>query len=228
MNKHIKIYEDFLNENSIPDQLKAYFDQKGYRYQKKGEDYVISNSSLEADERSDDGAQEKIAILNKIKSAGGQARMDGAHKHQVYFNFGVHESTVNESVYSEYVKKVGPALTKFLKEKGLNWPTTLKATEQRGSIQIESAPVSGKDLGIMQFGFKNVVLSTRYGTEASIMSDGEPNLIVFGLSYQYEHPNGGMNGTDIILPGTRYSNVFYDKTEDKFYTWEDQKNAEKK
>jgi hypothetical protein len=135
---------------------------------------------------------------------------------------------VNESVYGEYVKKVGPALTKFLKEKGINWPTSLKGTEQRGYIQIESAPVSGKDLGIMQYGFKSVVLTTRYGTEASIMSDGVPDLIVFGLSYQYEHPNGGTNGTDLILPGTRYNNIFYSKTHDKFYTWETQPNPEMK
>jgi hypothetical protein len=132
----------------------------------------------------------------------------------------VYAENLNESAYGEYVKKVGPALTKFLKEKGLNWPAPFKATEQKGYIQIDSAPVSGKDLGIMQYGFKSVVLSTRFGNE--VMSDGEPDLIVFGLSYQYEHPNGGTNGTDLILPGTRYNNLFYSKANDKFYTWETQ------
>jgi hypothetical protein len=148
--------------------------------------------------------------------------------YEQFVNETSNEGTLNESVYGEYVKKVGPALTKFLKEKGLNWPTPFKATEQKGYIQIDSAPVSGKDLGIMQYGFKSVVLTTRYGTEAGIMSDGVPDLIVFGLSYQYEHPNGGTNGTDLILPGTRYNNIFYSKTHDKFYTWETQPNPEMK
>lgn len=147
--------------------------------------------------------------------------------YEQFVNETSNEGTLNESVYGEYVKKVGPALTKFLKEKGLNWPTPFKATEQKGYIQIDSAPVSGKDLGIMQYGFKSVVLSTRFGTEESTTS-GEPDLIVFGLSYQYEHPNGGTNGTDLVLPGTRYSNIFYSKTHDKFYTWETQPNPEMK
>jgi hypothetical protein len=61
----------------------AYLDKNGYRTKKTADGLVISNSSLNADERSDDGAQEKLKIVAALKKIGTPAKLGGKNNNLV-------------------------------------------------------------------------------------------------------------------------------------------------
>ena len=61
----------------------AYLDKNGYRTKKTADGLVISNASLNADERSDDGAQEKLKIVADLKKLGVHAKVGGKNNNLV-------------------------------------------------------------------------------------------------------------------------------------------------
>jgi len=150
-----------------------------------------------------------------------------------YVSTDVNESALNEAdVYiandkftdeatlkADISAKIGPAFDKLLKDNGITYPS-VTVSENRGRYEFDSKPVTGKDLGIMQYGFKEVYINSFGGGSLPKISkdaDGfefEP-LIWFNLHYSYVHGSAdtssqGSNGCSLYLPGEKSSNIWYD------------------
>jgi hypothetical protein len=126
---------------------------------------------------------------------------------------------------ADIAKNLAPAFNKLLKDNGINIPpATVKETSSR--YEFESKPVTGKDLGIMQYGFKEVRIDSFGGGQLPKMGKDSDSFtfspyIGFNLHYSYTHgsadvPSQGSNGCALFLPGERQSYVFYDIVEAKF------------
>lgn len=126
---------------------------------------------------------------------------------------------------ADIAKNLAPAFNKLLKDNGINFPTvTVKETSSR--YEFESKPVTGKDLGIMQYGFKEVYINSFGGGALPKVGKDADSFtffpyIWFNLHYSYTHgsadvPSQGSNGCSLFLPGERQSNVYYDIVEGKF------------
>jgi len=140
---------------------------------------------------------------------------------------------------ADIIKNAGPALAKFLKDKGLDWPTPVTVEEKHGRfIQIASKPVTGAALGIMQYGFKEVYITFFNGgqmpkIQKATADDGSDfqftPSIWCNLNYSYVHGSAstssqGTNGCNLFLPGTDSNNIWYDIANG---VWLDQKEAQK-
>lgn len=67
-------------------ELKLYLSSSGYHVKAMPDgELVLINSSLKADERSDDGAQEKQAFMKKVQEFGYDTHLDGPNKNIVVF-----------------------------------------------------------------------------------------------------------------------------------------------
>ena len=111
--------------------------------------------------------------------------------------------------------KAGPALQKFLKSKGLNWPGEFKIVEKNGRFELQAKELSGKECGVLGFGIEKVSLGFWSGFKLPAFQETEagfefsPNAWT-SLHYAYSHPKGGSNGTEVVFPGHKYDALFYD------------------
>jgi hypothetical protein len=123
------------------------------------------------------------------------------------------------SLKADIAKNMGPAFDKLLKDNGITFPS-ITVSENRGRYEFDSKPVTGKDLGIMQYGFKEVYINSfGGGSLPKISKDADgfefAPLIWFNLHYSYNHGSAdtssqGSNGCSLYLPGERTSNIYYD------------------
>lgn len=160
-----------------------------------------------------------------------------------YLNEGENIEPINESttfvanekftdeatLKADILKNAGPALTKFLNDKGVKWPGALTIEDKGNRIALSSKPVTGNDLGLMQYGFKEVYITFFGGgsfpkvNKSSESFEFEPSIWT-NLNYSYVHTSGGSNGTNFILPGSDDSNIWYDVING---VWLDRKEAQK-
>lgn len=139
---------------------------------------------------------------------------------------------------ADIIKNAGPALAKFLKDKGLDWPTPVTIEERSNRLSIVSKPVTGAALGIMQYGFKEVYIAFFGGgnlprIQKATAEDGsdfgfQPSIWC-KLNYSYTHGSAdtssqGSNGCNLFLPGTDNSDIWYDVVNG---VWLDRKEAQK-
>ena len=124
---------------------------------------------------------------------------------------------------ADILKNVGPAINDLLARQGVKYhPITAK--ENRGRIEFDSKPMTGNELGFMQYGFSEVFLDTFGGGNfPQINKASGENLefspyIWFNLHYDYKHVGGGSNGCELRFSGERSSNIFYDVIAGKFLT----------
>jgi hypothetical protein len=161
-----------------------------------------------------------------------------------YVNYNENDVTINENVKfvsddrfkdeatlkADILKNAGPALEKFLKDNGIDWPGGFVVEDAGNRIKLVSKPVTGDDLGIMQYGFKEVYLSffgggnfPQINKAAKEGLEFEPSIWT-NLNYSYKHTSGGTNGTNFIIPGSNDSNIWYDIVNG---VWLDRKGAQK-
>lgn len=129
--------------------------------------------------------------------------------------------TDETSLKADILKNIGPAFNKLLKDNGISYnPVTAK--EARGNrVEFESKPLTGKDLGIMMYGLKEVyITSFGGGSFPKINKSADEKIefspyIWFNLHYSYQHgapwtDATGSNGCSLYLPNEKSSNIFYD------------------
>lgn len=130
------------------------------------------------------------------------------------------------SLKADILKNVGPALDNLLARNGVKY-NAITAKEGRGRIELDSKPITGKDLGIMQYGFKSVWINSFGGGSFPQINKAAGEAfefspyIWFNLHYSYEHGaawmnSTGSNGCSLYLPSERTSNVYYDVIEGRF------------
>lgn len=132
-----------------------------------------------------------------------------------------------KTLFADILKNMGPAINKLLKDKGIDY-NPITVSENRGRYQFDSKPITGKDLGIMQYGFKEVYIKTFGGGAVPRVNNSEAGLefspyIWFNLHYSYEHGSAdtstqGSNGCALYLPGERQANIYYDIVNGVFLT----------
>ncbi len=126
------------------------------------------------------------------------------------------------SLKADIMKNMGPAINKLLKDGGISYgPITVKEGAGRTArYEFESKPITGKDLGILQWGFKEVwINSFGGGSIPQINKDADgfefTPYIWFNIHYSYTHGSAetssqGSNGCSLYLPGEKRADVFYD------------------
>jgi hypothetical protein len=139
---------------------------------------------------------------------------------------------------ADILANAGPAFGTFLKAKGVDWPTAITIEERGNRLTLTTKPVTGKDLGVMQYGFKEVYLTFFGGgtlpkIQKATAEDGsdfefEPSIWC-RLNYSYNHgsestSSQGSNGCSFFLPGTDNADVWYDIVNG---VWLDRKEAQK-
>jgi hypothetical protein len=127
--------------------------------------------------------------------------------------------TDEATLRADILKKAGPALEELLKKKGVKWPGGFKISEVKGRngfrLELESSPITGTALGIMQFGFDKLYLNIfNGGNMPSLVKDGdtltfEPYIWIT-LHYSYTVKSGGSNGIPLFLPGESRPDLWYD------------------
>jgi hypothetical protein len=131
------------------------------------------------------------------------------------------------SLKADILKNAGPALTKLLKDNGIVYGP-LTAKEGRGNrIAFESKPITGKDLGIMMYGLKEVYIGIFSGGDFPQINKAAGEAFEFTphiwcqLHYSYTHGapwtrSQGSNGCSLYLPGEDNDSIFYDVVNAKF------------
>lgn len=141
--------------------------------------------------------------------------------------------TDESTLKAEIIKNAGPAFITFLKDKGVDWPTAITIEERGNRLTLTTKAVTGKDLGVMQYGFKEVYLTFFGGgtlpkvNKAADTFEFEP-CIWCRLNYSYNHgsestSSQGSNGCSFFLPGTDNSDIWYDIVNG---IWLDRKEAQ--
>jgi len=136
--------------------------------------------------------------------------------------------TDETTLIADILKNVGPALNDLLKSNGIDY-NPITAKENRNRIELDSNPLTGKDLGIMQYGFKNVWITSFGGGSLPQINKAAGDTfefspyVWFNLHYSYEHGaawmnSQGSNGCSLYLPNERTSNIYYDIIGGKFLT----------
>jgi hypothetical protein len=120
---------------------------------------------------------------------------------------------------ADIAKNLVPAFNKLLKDNGINFPP-ITVAENRSRYEFDSKPLTGKDLGIMQWGFKELYINSfGGGSIPQINKDADgfefTPYIWFNLHYSYTHGSAdtssqGSNGCGLYLPGEKQSNIWYD------------------
>jgi hypothetical protein len=145
------------------------------------------------------------------------------------------------ALIADISKNAGPALEKFLKASGINWPGKMEITVDSRSnrLKLETKPVTGKDLGILQYGFKEVYLTFFNGGNITLRSVVNPDTmkgelefkpsIWTNLNYNYNHGSAdtnsqGSNGCTFYIPGNQSGDIWYDIVNG---VWLDRKGAQK-
>jgi len=160
-----------------------------------------------------------------------------------YVSADVNESALNEAevfvsdakfkdeagLRADIADNIAPAFNRLLSKNGIDFPP-VTIEENRGSYKIESKPVTGKALGIMQYGFKEVYIDSFGGgslpkIQKATAEDGSDfeftPIIWFNLHYSYNHGSAdtssqGSNGCALFLPGERSANIWYDIVNGEF------------
>ena len=176
----------------------------------------------------------KDDVINKVKEA--MAELESVKSTK---GADVNESALNEAeIYiandkfkdeaalkADIADNIAPAFNRLLSKNGIDFPpVTIK--ENRGSYQIESKPITGKALGIMQYGFKEVYIDSFGGGSLPKISKDAAGfeftpIIWFNLHYSYNHGSAdtssqGSNGCALFLPGEKTSNIWYDIVNGEF------------
>lgn len=122
---------------------------------------------------------------------------------------------------ADILNNIVPAFNKLLADNKVPYKID-KAVINRGRVEFVGRPITGKDLGIMQWGIKNLWINSFGGGTYNVQkvtSDEEKfgfsPLIWFNLHYSYEHGSAetssqGSNGCSLYLPGEKQSNIYYD------------------
>ena len=127
------------------------------------------------------------------------------------------------SLKADILKKVGPALNDLLSRQGVKY-NPLTATDRRGVIAFESKPMTGKDLGFMQYGFKEVYIDIFSGGGFPQINKATGENFEFSpyiwatLHYSYKHTLGGSNGCSLIFTGEDSDSIFYDVVDGRWLT----------
>ena len=133
-----------------------------------------------------------------------------------------------DSLKADIEKKIGPAFNNFLARQGIKYnPVTIK--EDRGRYQFASKPVTGKDIGFLQYGIIEAYIESFGGGKVPRIQevDGKIQfdpLIFFNLHYSYVHGSQkdkhsrGSNGCALYPPGENSSNIFYNILTGAFMT----------
>jgi hypothetical protein len=128
--------------------------------------------------------------------------------------------TDEATLRADILKNAEPALISFLKDKGVDWPTPIFVAEHANRLTLTTKPVTGKDLGILQYGFKEVYLTFFGGgsfpkiNKSADAFEFEP-CIWCRLNYSYNHgsestSSQGSNGCSFYLPGSDNADIWYD------------------
>jgi hypothetical protein len=127
---------------------------------------------------------------------------------------------------ADILKNAGPALNDLLSRQGIKYnPITAKDSGKR--ISFDSKPVTGKDLGFMQYGFSEVYITIFSGGSFPQIQKGsvDPGIdfkffpyIWATLNYSYKHTNGGSNGCALIFSGERRDDIYYDVIDGRWLT----------
>lgn len=125
---------------------------------------------------------------------------------------------------ADILKNAGPALNNLLARQGIKY-NPLNASDKGGfRISFESKPITGKDLGFMQYGFKEVYINIFSGGNYPQVNKAAGENFEFSpwiwatLNYSYQHINGGTNGCGLVFPGERGDSIYYDVVEGQWLT----------
>jgi hypothetical protein len=131
--------------------------------------------------------------------------------------------TDEASLKADILKNIAPAFNKLLKDNGISYnPVTVSENSGRGGgrYEFDSKPLTGKDLGIMQFGIKELYIDSFGGGSVPKVNKSADSFeftpyIWFNLHYSYKHgapwtDSQGSNGCSLYLPGEKRSDIFYD------------------
>lgn len=132
------------------------------------------------------------------------------------------------SLKADILKKVGPAFNDLLARQGIKY-NAVTGKDSRNRIELDSKPITGKDLGIMQYGFKEVWINSFGGGSYPQINKAAGEAfefspyVWFNVHYSYthgaEHINSqGSNGCSLFFPGEQSSNVYYDVIAGRFLT----------
>jgi len=128
------------------------------------------------------------------------------------------------SLRADILKNAGPALNDLLSRQGIKY-NPLSAADRRGErISFESKPMTGKDLGFMQYGFKEVYINIFSGGNYPQINKAAGESFEFKpfiwatLNYSYQHTLGGSNGCGLVFPGEQGDSIYYDVVAGKWLT----------
>lgn len=94
------IQERNIDEGLNISDIEKLFNGK-YKFKKRGNSIILVNTSLDADERSDDGTQEKLEIVKILQDAGYEVKMSGYHRHQIEIVENVNEAKKKIKKYAD-------------------------------------------------------------------------------------------------------------------------------
>jgi hypothetical protein len=224
--KHVNTFESFLNEanksltvkltKTAADSMERDLKANGVEFTKESPTVFVM----------DDSPKARTAI-RLVKERFGTRAI-------IVENRNIFESALNESsqifvsdpkitdeasLKASIDKNISAAFNKLLKDNGINFPT-VTVKENRGRYEMESKPLTGKDLGIMQYGIKELYINSFGGGSLPQINKAAEGFeftpfIWFNLHYSYKHGSvdtmsQGSNGCNLYLPGERSSDIFYD------------------
>ena len=127
------------------------------------------------------------------------------------------------TLIADILKKAGPALNDLLARQGIKY-NPLTATERGKRFTFDSKPMTGNDLGFMQYGFSEAYVNLfNGGAYPQINKSAEESFefepYIWGtLNYQYKHTGGGSNGCSLIFSGENNDSIYYDIIAGKWLT----------
>lgn len=149
MDKKLFKFKDYVINESLQElqqEVNDLFADEGYKFSVKGNQIVLQNNSLGADERSDTGAQIKSSIQKKLEEYGYNATIGGDHNHQII----VTESRLMEAgTPKEWLMNSG--ITEACAELGLT------EDDRDAIIDICLQALAGGDNGPVVYGEKMMV-----------------------------------------------------------------------
>ena len=111
---------------------------------------------------------------------------------------------------------VAKSLNKMLSAIGINAKITAKIDQHRGEsrIRIKSKVFSGTDLGLFQYCMSRVEF-VFFGAGTINIKETENGieyipLVWCSLNLDYDHIDGGSNGSSFVFPGERNSHLWFD------------------
>ena len=242
--KHLQTFENFLNEGmSQKDIVAAAEKMKASEFikhlDKKKVGYSMETGSL----TNPDKGMLNLDIVG-MKDGESILFIDGKYQGG-NSSESTNESVLNEgstlyisdpkfkdeaSLKADILKKAGPALNDLLARQGVKY-NPLTAKERGGNrISFDSKPMTGKDLGFMQYGFSEVYINIFSGGKFPEINKAAGENFEFEpyiwatLDYVYKHTNGGSNGCNLIFDGEDTNSIYYDIVGGKWLTQKEARN----